>query len=90
MLRLMVTVGADEWVFGFPQDDVVIGAARESGLVLAHDSVAARHARVSSRGGEVTLESLDTSRPARVNAYDIGRSVVREGDVIDIGVSSAV
>lgn len=85
MLRLMVRVESDEWVFGFPQNDVVIGAASMNGLVLDHVTVAARHARITHDRGEVTIVSLDRAHPTRVNAQDVARSVVREGDVIDIG-----
>ncbi|MFO0735982.1 MAG: TIGR02996 domain-containing protein [Labilithrix sp.] len=85
MLRLMVRVESDEWVFGFPQNDVVIGAASMNGLVLDHETVAARHARITHDRGQVTITSLDRAHPTRVNAQDVARSVVREGDVIDIG-----
>jgi uncharacterized protein (TIGR02996 family) len=85
MLRLMVTVGADEWVFGFPQDEVVIGAERASGLVLNHEHVAARHAQFSLLRGDVVAMSLDPNRPVVVNDVEIARAVVKEGDAIEIG-----
>lgn len=83
MLRLMVAVGTDEWVFGFPQDEVVIGAAKANGLVLDHRAVAAKHAKISIARGDVVAEALDA--PLIVNDREIGATVVREGDVIEIG-----
>jgi uncharacterized protein (TIGR02996 family) len=83
MLRLMVTVGVDEWVFGFPQDEVVIGAAPASGLVLDHATVAANHAKFCLARGDVLAEGIEA--PLIVNDRETRRTVVREGDVIEIG-----
>lgn len=81
----MVTVGNDEWVFGFPQDEVVIGAAPSSGLVLDHETVAPRHAKIALQKGRAFAESLG-AQPLVVNDQSIGRKVIQEGDVIEIGV----
>lgn len=83
MLRLMVAVGTDEWVFGFPQDEVVIGAGKANGLVLNHDAVAAKHAKISLARGDIFAEALDA--PVIVNDREVAHVVVREGDVIEIG-----
>lgn len=87
MLRVSVTLGKDEWVFGFPQDDVTIGSAPSSSLVLDDASVGKTHARLLRyANGSVLVRTVHPSHQVLVNDVATMRTSVREGDTIAIGV----
>lgn len=87
MLRLSVALGTDEWVFGFPQDDVIVGSARTNGLVLAHDMVADRQVRFTLQPDQrIFMTVLDRTHRMRLNGLDAPVDChVGEEDVITIG-----
>lgn len=87
MLRVSVTLGKDEWVFGFPQDEVMIGSAPSSSLVLNDASVGKTHAKLlRHKNGSVLVQTVHPAHRVLVNDIEAMRMAVREGDKIEVGV----
>jgi pSer/pThr/pTyr-binding forkhead associated (FHA) protein len=67
--------------------DVVVGRSNHVDLVLADDMVSRKHARISVRGGEVTIQDLGSTNGVFVNGEKVKKARLREGDRILIGAS---
>lgn len=67
--------------------DVVVGRSSDLDLVLADDMVSRKHARISVRGGEVTIQDLGSTNGIFVNGEKVKKARLREGDRILIGAS---
>jgi hypothetical protein len=70
-----------------PDREVVIGRQSELDLVLAEDLVSRKHARITVRGGEVTLQDLGSTNGTFVNGERVKKVRLSEGDRILIGGS---
>lgn len=67
--------------------DVVVGRSSDLDLVLADDMVSRKHARISVRGGDVTIQDLGSTNGIFVNGRKVKKARLREGDRILIGAS---
>ena len=69
-------------------DAVEVGRGAECGLCLDDSAVSDRHARFTAQGGEATVEDLGSATGTYVNELQvIGRSVIRPGDRIRLGMT---
>jgi signal transduction histidine kinase/CheY-like chemotaxis protein len=85
-VRLLVLAG-DHPGRSFPLEaNCTIGRARESDLVIEHDSVSRRHARVSHQGVAWIVEDLGSRNGTLVNGTAVAtRRALRVGDRIELG-----
>ncbi len=67
--------------------EVVVGRSGDLDLVLADDMVSRKHARISVRGGVVTIQDLGSTNGIFVNGEKVKKARLREGDRILIGAS---
>lgn len=68
--------------------DITIGRATELEMVLFEEMVSRKHAHISCRNGEVTIQDLGSTNGTFVNGERIRRQVrLRSGDRILIGTS---
>lgn len=68
------------------QTELVIGRHRGCDVVLSDLSVSRRHARLVFRDGRWILQDLDSTNGTMVNGRRVGRSELRPGDHIALGV----
>lgn len=64
---------------------VVVGRSRDCDLVLEHETVSGRHARLSWDGDRLTLEDLGSSNGTFVDGRQVARAKIRPGDEIVLG-----
>ncbi len=67
--------------------EIIIGRSSDADMVLVEDMVSRRHAKISTMGGEVVLEDLNSTNGTFVNGERIKRVTLRVGDRILIGTS---
>jgi len=71
--------------------EAIIGRSRASDVVLGHDSVSGRHARVTHASDGFHIEDLDSSNGTFVNGERIGRATpIAAGDRLTIGTVDLV
>jgi len=67
--------------------EIVIGRGSDLDMVLVEDMVSRRHAKISTFGGEITIEDLGSTNGSFVNGERIRKTTLQEGDRILIGTS---
>ena len=74
-------------VIAVTDKETVIGRSSSCGVVLPHTSVSGQHARLAPRDGRVEIEDLDSRFGTFVNATQVRRAPLQEGDVVRLGSS---
>ena len=64
---------------------LTIGRAPDNAVIIDNPAVSGHHARVFSEGGAVILEDLSSTNGTFVNRQNTKRSVLRAGDVLQVG-----
>jgi hypothetical protein len=67
--------------------EVVVGRESDLDLVLQEELVSRRHAKFTSRGGEVTVQDLGSTNGTFVNGQKVRRARLAPGDRILVGAS---
>jgi hypothetical protein len=67
--------------------EIIIGRGSDLDMVLVEDMVSRRHAKISTLGGEITIEDLKSTNGTFVNGERIRSTKLQEGDRILIGTS---
>ncbi len=67
--------------------EIVIGRSSDVDMVLVEDMVSRRHAKISTMGGDVTIEDLGSTNGTFVNGERVKRMHLKVGDRILIGTS---
>jgi hypothetical protein len=67
--------------------DLLVGRESDLDLVLQEELVSRKHAKLTVRGGEVTVQDLGSTNGTFVNGQKVKRSKVEPGDRILIGAS---
>lgn len=75
-------VGGEFKVLG---NEVIIGRAPDSDVVIEHPSVSKQHARILREIEDVFIEDLGSSNGITVNGQERKRAALRSGDRIEIG-----
>lgn len=70
-------------------DRCIIGRERTTGGIVLHDpNVSRRHAELSYQGGHWLISDLKSMNGTLVNDVDIERCVLRDGDLITLGLTN--
>ena len=64
---------------------LTIGRAPDNAVIIDNPAVSGHHARVFSESGAVILEDLNSTNGTFVNGQHTKRSVLRAGDVLQVG-----
>lgn len=67
--------------------EIHIGRGSDLDMVLVEDMVSRRHARITTHGGEFTIEDLGSTNGTFVNGEKISRAKLKDGDRILVGTS---
>jgi pSer/pThr/pTyr-binding forkhead associated (FHA) protein len=67
--------------------EIVIGRSSELDMVLVEDMVSRKHAKISTAGGQITIQDLGSTNGTFVNGEKIKKVRLKEGDRILIGTS---
>lgn len=67
--------------------EIVIGRSSELDMVLVEDMVSRKHSKISSFGGELSIEDLGSTNGTFVNGERVKFSKLKEGDRILVGTS---
>lgn len=70
-----------------PDRDVRIGRQSDLEMVLIEDMVSRRHAKISTRGGEIVIEDLGSTNGTFVNGQKVQSATIKEGDRVLVGTS---
>ncbi|MBI2375089.1 MAG: DUF4388 domain-containing protein [Deltaproteobacteria bacterium] len=70
-----------------PEREIVIGRASDLDMVLVEDMVSRKHAKLSTIGGQVTIQDLGSTNGTFVNGEKVKKSRLKEGDRVLIGTS---
>lgn len=71
-----------------PDREIVIGRISEVDLLLLDDKVSRRHAKITTLGGKIALQDLESRNGTFVNGVKIKSVQLAEGDQIQIGEST--
>ena len=69
---------------------LTIGRAPDNAVIIDNPAVSGHHARVLSESGAVILEDLSSTNGTFVNRQNTKRSVLRAGDVLQVGTHQLV
>ncbi len=67
--------------------EIYIGRSSDLEMVLVEEMVSRKHARVTVRGGEITIQDLGSTNGTFVNGEKIEHATLKEGDRVLIGTS---
>jgi pSer/pThr/pTyr-binding forkhead associated (FHA) protein len=67
--------------------EIVIGRSSDLDMVLVEDMVSRKHAKISTAGGQITIQDLGSTNGTFVNGEKIKKVRLKEGDRILIGTS---
>jgi pSer/pThr/pTyr-binding forkhead associated (FHA) protein len=67
--------------------DIVVGRSSELDMVLVEEMVSRKHAKITVRRGNITIEDLGSTNGSFVNGERIQQAPLHEGDRILIGTS---
>ena len=79
-----------KFVFELDRNEVIVGRAAHSGLVLEDKRASRRHAAVTPEPGRCVIRDLNSGNGLYVNGERISQKVLARGDVIQIGHSRLV
>jgi hypothetical protein len=71
-------------------EELLLGRDPSCDVVLGHDSVSRRHARLLFRDGSWILQDLDSTNGTTVNRVAVGRCQLQPGDRLGLGDESLV
>lgn len=71
--------------FPLGADKIIIGRTDDNDVVVDHRSISRNHARVEIEQGRVTIYDLESANGLKVNDDFYKLSVLRRGDVIELG-----
>ena len=67
--------------------EIVVGRSSELDMVLVEDMVSRKHAKITSRSGQVVIQDLGSTNGTFVNGEKIKKTRLKDGDRILIGTS---
>ena len=67
--------------------EIIIGRSSDLDMVLVEDMVSRRHARISTVGGEITIQDMGSTNGTFVNGEKVTKSPLKEGDRLLLGTS---
>jgi two-component system, cell cycle response regulator len=67
------------------QPEVVIGRLPSSEIMIDHELVSRRHARIDVREGTIALVDLESTNGTYVNAQKVDERELKDGDLLSIG-----
>ena len=67
--------------------EIIIGRSSELDMVLVEDMVSRKHSKITSFGGELTIEDLGSTNGTFVNGERVKFSKLKDGDRVLIGTS---
>ena len=67
--------------------EIIIGRSSELDLVLVEDMVSRKHAKISTDGGQISIQDLGSTNGTFVNGEKIKKARLNEGDRILVGTS---
>jgi pSer/pThr/pTyr-binding forkhead associated (FHA) protein len=67
--------------------EIVIGRSSDLDMVLVEDMVSRKHAKISTQGGQITIQDLGSTNGTFVNGEKVKKVRLKEGDRILIGTS---
>src|SRR5499427_558689 len=67
--------------------EIIVGRSSELDMVLVEDMVSRKHAKISTAGGQITIQDLGSTNGTFVNGEKIKKVRLKEGDRILIGTS---
>jgi pilus assembly protein CpaF len=70
------------------RDALVIGRDEACDIALRESTVSRRHARLLFRDGTWIIQDLDSTNGTAVNGRDVGRSQLRRGDHLRLGLQA--
>lgn len=70
------------------RDALVIGRDERCDIALREDTVSRRHARLLFRDGSWIIQDLDSTNGTAVNGRHVGRSQLRPGDQVRLGLQT--
>jgi hypothetical protein len=88
--RLIVAVGDEESAYFLSHPVTVIGRAPESDLRVDDPGVSRRHAELRYADGDVELVDLGSTNGVTVNGKPAGRTLLSDGDRIDVASSTLI
>lgn len=84
-LSLLVRAADVELSVPLPQGSLIVGRDSACDIVLRRTAVSREHVRVSQEGGEVMVEDLGATNPARLRGRSLQtRERLRVGDTLDV------
>lgn len=82
---LKITGGGKDRVIELQKQEIIIGRGTKCGIRLPLKTVSRKHARLSLRNGEYSIEDLGSVNGTYVNGKKVAKCVLRNNDQIDIG-----
>ena len=83
--RLRIQEEDRERLFTIGDRPIVIGRAPDCDLHLPNESISRQHARIAREDEGWLLRDLGSKNGSRVNTFQVGEQVLRNGDRIDLG-----
>ncbi len=68
------------------EQQTIVGRDETADLVLKHDSVSRKHARIFYRNNEFYVEDLGSSNGTHVDDVPVMFSVLKSGDLVQMGI----
>lgn len=84
MLKLVAVAGGEE--FSLSGTEISVGRESSNDIVISHELLSRRHAKLRLEGGECVIEDLGSTNGTYVNNRQINRPVgLKVGDVVKFG-----
>jgi hypothetical protein len=87
MLRLLITHGHEEWIFGIPEREAKLGRAKGNDIALHIPSLSRQHALVRRCGDGVEVLNLKSRHGLLVEGARVERAVLTPGLRVQIGAA---
>jgi hypothetical protein len=85
MPRIIVLTGHGKGTVFELYSETLVGSTEECDLVLDHDSVSRRHARLTIEGDNLRVEDLESSNGVRINGESVQSADVPPGTEVGVG-----